>query len=67
MVGPTLEFIVWLIFSKYSFQKTISYFPNLKQDFENDLGGVFRIKKKLILSSKKKKKKKERKELRADW
>ena len=35
MVGPKLEFIVWLIFSKYSFQKTVSYFPDLKQDFEN--------------------------------
>ena len=36
MVGPTLEFIVSLIFSKYSFQKTVSYFLDLKQDFEND-------------------------------
>ena len=35
MVGLTLEFIVWLIFSKYSFQKTVSYFLDLKQDFEN--------------------------------
>ena len=38
MVGSTLEFIVLLIFSKYSFQKTVSYFPDLKQDFENGLG-----------------------------
>ena len=35
MVGPILEFIVWLIFSKYSFQKTISYFLGLEQNFEN--------------------------------
>ena len=41
MVGSTFEFIVLLIFSKYSFQKTVSYFPNLKQDFENGVGGVF--------------------------
>ena len=34
-MGPILEFIVRLIFSKYSFQKTVSYFPNLKLDFEN--------------------------------
>ena len=30
MVGHTLEFIVWLIFSKYSFQKIVSFFPDLK-------------------------------------
>ena len=30
-----IEFIVWLIFSKYNFQKTISFFPDLEQDFEN--------------------------------
>ena len=41
MVGPTLKFIIWLIFSKYRFQKIVSYFPNLKQDFENGLEGVF--------------------------
>ena len=35
LVDFTLKFIVWLIFSKYNFQKTISYFPDLKQDFEN--------------------------------
>ena len=31
-MGPILEFIIWLIFSKYSFQKIISYFHDLKQD-----------------------------------
>ena len=36
MVGSTLEYIVWLIFSKYIFQKTVSYFPSLEHDFEND-------------------------------
>ena len=30
MVGPTLEFIFWLIFSKYSFQKTVFYFLDLE-------------------------------------
>ena len=35
MVGPTLEFIVCLIFAKYSFQKIVFNFPGLKQDFEN--------------------------------
>ena len=40
MVGPTLKFIVCLIFSKYTIQKTLSYFLDLKQDFENGLGGV---------------------------
>ena len=30
IVGPTLEFVVWLIFSKCNFQKTISYFPCLE-------------------------------------
>ena len=30
MVGPILEFIFWLIFSKYSFQKTVFYFLDLE-------------------------------------
>ena len=50
MVGPTLEFIVWLIFFKYSFQKTVLYFPGLKQDFEIGLGGVFRIHKMFLMT-----------------
>ena len=50
MVGLTLEFIVWLIFSRYSFQKTVSYFPYLKQDFENNLGGVFRKQKMFLMT-----------------
>ena len=50
MVSPTLEFIIWLIFSKYSFQKTVSYFPDLKQDFENDLGDIFRIEKMFLIT-----------------
>ena len=36
MVGLTLKFIIWLIFSKYSVQKLVSYFPNFEHDFEND-------------------------------
>ena len=40
MVGPTLKFIVCLIFFKYTIQTTLSYFLDLKQDFENGLGGV---------------------------
>ena len=28
IVCSTLEFIVWLIFCKYSFQKTVFYFPD---------------------------------------
>ena len=35
MMGLILEFIVGLIFSKYGFQKIVSYFPGLEQDFEN--------------------------------
>ena len=50
MVSPILEFIVWLIFSKYSFQKTIFYFPDLKQDFENGLRDVFRIQKMFLMT-----------------
>ena len=50
MVGHTLEFIVWLIFSKYNFQKTISYFLDLKQDFENSLGGIFKIQKMFLMA-----------------
>ena len=34
MVDSTLEYIVWLMFSKYSFQKIVSYFPYSDQDFE---------------------------------
>ena len=30
MVSPTLEFIVWLIFSKYNFQKTVSSFLRIQ-------------------------------------
>ena len=36
MVALTLEFIIWLIFSKYNFQKIVSYFLGLEQDFENN-------------------------------
>ena len=36
MMDLTLKFIVYLIFSKYSFQKTVFYFLDLKQDFENN-------------------------------
>ena len=39
-----------LIFSKYSFQKTVLYFPGLKQDFEIGLGGVFRIQKMFLMT-----------------
>ena len=49
-MGPTLEFIVWLIFSKYSFHKIVSYFPNLKQNFENGLGDVFKIQKMFLMT-----------------
>ena len=33
MMGPTLEFIVWLIFSKYNFQKTIFLFFMFRTGF----------------------------------
>ena len=36
MIGPTYEFIVWLVLFRYSFQKIISYFSYSKQDFENN-------------------------------
>ena len=42
-MGPTVEFIVWLMFSKYNFQKTVSYFPCWVQDFENDWKDVFKM------------------------
>ena len=45
-----LEFIGWLIFSTYSFQKIVSYFPYLKQDFENGLEGVFKIQKMFLMT-----------------
>ena len=35
MVSLTFEFIIWLLFSKYSFKKIVSYFSGLEQDFEN--------------------------------
>ena len=35
MMSLTLEYIVWMIFSKYNFQKTIPYFLSLKHNFEN--------------------------------
>ena len=44
MVGPTLEYIVWLMFFKYSFQKIISYVPCSNQDFENSWEGIFKEK-----------------------
>jgi len=50
MMGLTLEFIVWLIFFKYSFQKTISYFLSLEHDFENGWGGIFRIHKMFLMT-----------------
>ena len=33
--GSILESIVWLIFSKYSLQKIVLYFPCSEQNFEN--------------------------------
>ena len=50
MVGLTSEFVVWLIFSKYSFQKTVSYFLGLEQDFENDEVSVFKIYKMFLMT-----------------
>ena len=39
MVSPTLEFIVWLTFSKYIFFKNYILFSwGLEQDFKNALG-----------------------------
>ena len=35
MVSPTLESIVWLMFSKFKFPQIVSYFPCSKHDFEN--------------------------------
>ena len=37
----TLKFIVWLIFSKYSVQKLVSYFSNFEHDFEKRIKGCF--------------------------
>ena len=50
MVSLTLEFIVWLIFFKYIFLKTVSYFPDLKHDFENGLESVFKIQKMFLMT-----------------
>ena len=50
MVALTLEFIIWLIFSKYNFQKIVSYFLGLEQDFENNKEGVFRIQKMFLMT-----------------
>ena len=41
MVGPVLEYIVWLIFSRYSFQKIVSYFSCSNQNFDKQLKGCF--------------------------
>ena len=49
-MGPTLKSITWLMFSKYSFQKIISYFHYAKLDFENSQGDVFKIHKIFLMT-----------------
>ena len=48
-MGHTFEFIVWLIFSKYNFQKTVSNFPNLKIEFWKRLRECFQDTKNIFI------------------
>ena len=43
MMDPTHEYIVWLTFSIYGFQKIIPYFPYSEHDFENGWEDVFKV------------------------